>query len=65
MIKSCKIQSISLLLLWLISMVLSAKFVLSVSMISLLILALLQLDFERPCIQVKFSHSPKPKLITK
>ena len=50
--KSYKIQSITFLFLWLVSMILSAEFILSVSMIGLLVLALFQLKFEGPHVRV-------------
>jgi O-antigen ligase len=50
--KSYKIQSITFLFLWLVSMILSAEFILSVSMIGLLVLALFQLKFDGPQVRV-------------
>ncbi|MEK7256713.1 MAG: O-antigen ligase family protein, partial [Bacteroidota bacterium] len=47
-LQSYKIQAVILLFVWLVSMVLSAEFVLSVSMIGLLLLALFQLHIEGP-----------------
>ena len=59
MLKSYKIQSITFLFLWLVSMILSAEFILSVSMIGLLVLAVFQLDFDGPRVQLGFRKTLK------
>ena len=57
LLKSYKIQSITFLFLWLVSMILSAEFILSVSMIGLLVLALFQLDFDGPRVHIGFRRT--------
>lgn len=52
LLKSYKIQSITFLFLWLVSMILSAEFILSVSMIGLVLLALFQLKFDGPRVRL-------------
>ena len=59
MLKSYKIQSIAFLSLWLVSMILSANFILSISMIGLLVLALFQLNFDKPRVQINFRKTLK------
>ena len=59
MLKSYKIQSITFLFLWPVSMILSANFILSVSMIGLLVLALFQLNFVKPRVQIEFRKTLK------
>ena len=52
LLQSYKAQALILLFIWVVSMVLSAEFVLSVSMIGLLVLALFQLEIEGPQVRV-------------
>jgi O-antigen ligase len=51
-LQSYKAQAVTFLFIWLVSMVLSAEFVLSVSMIALLLLALFQLKIEGPSVRL-------------
>lgn len=52
LLQSYKAQALIFLFIWVVSMVLSAEFVLSVSMIGLLVLALFQLEIEGPQVRV-------------
>ncbi len=54
LLQSYKAQSIIFLFIWLVSMVLSAEFVLSVSMIALLLLAVFQLKIDGPKVGLTF-----------
>ena len=52
LLQSYKAQALIFLFIWVVSMVLSAEFVLSVSMIGLLVLALFQLEIDGPQVRV-------------
>ena len=52
LLQSYKAQALILLFIWVVSMVLSAEFVLSVSMIGLMVLALFQLEIDGPQVRV-------------
>ncbi len=54
LLQSYKAQALIFLFIWVVSMVLSAEFVLSVSMIGLLVLALFQLEIDGPKVRVFF-----------
>ncbi|MBK8562144.1 MAG: O-antigen ligase family protein [Saprospiraceae bacterium] len=56
-LQSYKAQAVTFLFIWLVSMVLSAEFVLSVSMIALLLLALFQLKIEGPSVRLTLRDS--------
>jgi O-antigen ligase len=58
-LQSYKAQAVTFLFIWLVSMVLSAEFVLSVSMIALLLLALFQLKIEGPSVRLTLRESLK------
>ncbi|HHM21560.1 MAG TPA: O-antigen ligase family protein [Bacteroidetes bacterium] len=62
LLQSYKAQSLILLFIWVVSMVLSAEFVLSVSMIGLVVLALFQLEIEGPKVRVFFRKKLKSNL---
>ena len=59
LLQSYKAQSLTFLFIWLVSMVLSAEFVLSVSMIGLLVLALFQLEIDGPQVRLFFRKKLK------
>jgi O-antigen ligase len=59
LLQSYKAQTLIFLFIWVVSMVLSAEFVLSVSMIGLLVLALFQLEIEGPQVRVFFRKNLK------
>jgi len=59
LLQSYKAQALVFLFIWVVSMVLSAEFVLSVSMIGLLVLALIELEIDGPQVQVSFRHNLK------
>ncbi|MEZ4955331.1 MAG: O-antigen ligase family protein [Saprospiraceae bacterium] len=59
LLQSYKAQALIFLFIWVVSMVLSAEFVLSVSMIGLLVLALFQLEIEGPQVRVFFRKNLK------
>ncbi len=54
LLQSYKAQVIILLFIWIVSMVLSAEFVLSLAMIGLILLALFQVDFEGPAVRLTY-----------
>lgn len=54
LLQSYKAQSIIFLFIWLVSMVLSAEFVLSVSMIALIVLAIFELKIDGPKVSLTF-----------
>jgi O-antigen ligase len=54
LLQSYKAQAVIFLFIWIVSMVLSAEFVLSVSMIALIVLALFQMEIEGPKIKISF-----------
>ncbi len=54
LLQSYKAQSLIFLFIWLVSMVLSAEFVLSVSMIALIVLAVFQIKIEGPRVSLSF-----------
>jgi O-antigen ligase len=57
LLQSYKAQSIILLFIWVVSMVVSAEFVLSIAMIALLLLALLELKIEGPNVRLTWRDS--------
>ncbi len=57
LLKSYKIQALIFLLIWIVSMILSAEFLISVSMIALLVLALFQLKLDGPRVKITFRDS--------
>ncbi|TAK30229.1 MAG: O-antigen ligase family protein [Saprospiraceae bacterium] len=57
LLQSYKAQSIILLFIWVVSMVVSAEFVLSIAMIALLLLALLELKIEGPNVRLTWRES--------
>ncbi len=57
LLQSYKAQSLILLFIWLVSMVVSAEFVLSISMIALLLLALVELKIEGPNVRLTWRDS--------
>lgn len=59
LLQSYKAQALIFLFIWVVSMVLSAEFVLSVSMIGLLVLALFQLEIDGPQVRVFFRKNLK------
>ena len=59
LLQSHKAQALIFLFIWVVSMVLSAEFVLSVSMIALLALALFQLEIDGPQVRVFFRKTLK------
>lgn len=61
LLQSYKAQALIFLFIWVVSMVLSAEFVLSVSMIALLILAFFQLEIDGPRVRVFVRKSLKAK----
>ncbi|MCC6725077.1 MAG: O-antigen ligase family protein [Saprospiraceae bacterium] len=58
-LQSYKAQAVTFLFIWLVSMVLSAEFVLSVSMIALICLALFQLKIEGPSVRLTLRETLK------
>lgn len=61
-LQSYKAQAVTFLFIWLVSMVLSAEFVLSVSMIALLLLALFQLKIEGPKVSLTLRDTLRQNL---
>lgn len=61
-LQSYKAQAVTFLFIWLVSMVLSAEFVLSVSMIALLLLSLFQLKIEGPKVSLTLRDTLRQNL---
>lgn len=64
LVQSYKAQAIIFLFIWLVSMVLSAEFVLSVSMIALLLLAVFQIKIEGPKVSLALRDALRQNLTT-
>lgn len=62
-LQSYKAQAVTFLFVWLVSMVLSAEFVLSVSMIALLLLALFQLKIDGPKVTLSLRGALRQNLL--
>lgn len=59
LLKSYKAQAVIFLYIWIVSMVLSAEFILSIAMIGLLVLALFQMELDGPKINIRWRDNLK------